>query len=307
MQDYKVLSLNLNDYLSPSLKIRQKFVEDLFKSFTESGFAVLKNHPIDPALLQKAYKVQEQLFNLPLETKKQHELHNGGARGYTSFGTENAKDTPDLKDLKEFWHIGRENVLANTWPEELPEFKPVFEELISKLDHVGNLILEALGESLHYPPKYLSGIVENGNSVLRMLHYPPIPASIKDGQIRANAHSDIDFLSILSAAQGGGLEILTKDKKWIPIESDPNSLVINAGDLLSRVCNIKNLPSTIHRVVNPDPSQNVSRYSIPYFIHPRNDILLDLAPRYKHEKPVMPLITAGEYLEERLYEIGLKK
>ena len=302
----KVPALNLNDYLSTDVGVKDKFVKDLYNSFKEYGFVVLNNHPISPDLIKKVYKIQEDLFNLPLSVKTQHDLNNSGQRGYTKFGTENAKDTPNLKDLKEFWHIGRENVIANTWPQELPEFKPTFEELVEKLDKVGDLILEALGESLGCQPGYLSGIVKDGNSVLRLLHYPPVPPSIKDGQVRAAAHTDIDLLTLLLAAQGGGLELLTAEKEWLAIDSNPNSIAVNLGDMLSRMCNFQ-LPSTVHRVVNPDPTKNFSRYSIPYFIHPRNDVVLNLLPKFEKETPLEPIVTAGEFLDERLKEIGLKK
>lgn len=301
----KVPALNLNDYLSSNLKVRQRFVYALYDSFKEYGFVVLNNHTISHELLNKAYKIQAELFALPTEEKNKYYLNNGGQRGYTPFATENAKDSP-VKDLKEFWHIGRENVIANVWPPQVPEFQETFDKIVSELDKAGNLILEALGESLGCPPKFLSGIVKDGNSVLRLLHYPPVPEGVDPRQVRAGAHTDINLITLLVSGTTSGLELLDKDKQWIPVESATNAIVVNMGDMLSRMCNF-NLPSTIHRVVNPDPTKNVSRLSMPYFIHPRSDIELGLIPKFKHETPRLPLTTAGEYLDERLREIGLKK
>ena len=305
MSQDKVPALKLNDYLSKDKEVRAQFVKDLYNSFKDYGFVVLTNHTIKPELLNRAYAVQEKLFDLPLEVKKQHFLNNGGQRGYTFFGTENAKNTK-LSDLKEFWHVGRESAIANTWPKELPEFQPIMEELISHLDKTGDIILEALEESLGCKPGYFKGIVKDGLSVLRLLHYPTVPENLsKNGNLRSFEHFDIDLLTLLVSAQGGGLEIL-KNGEWIAIESDPEFIICPAGDMLERMCNF-NLPSTMHRVTNPDPSKNVSRYSIPYFIHPRPEVMLDLLPKYANETPKLPIISSGDFLNERLKEIGLKK
>lgn len=303
----KVPSLKLSDYHSSDPVVKDKFIKDLQESCEEFGFVIVRDHAISQDLIKRVYEVQKKYFDLPLEEKMKNFVNNGGQRGYTKFGTEHAKGFK-VSDLKEFYHVGRESFLPNTWPESIPEFKPTIESLIKELDKVGDTLLSALGEILGCGPDYLPELVKDGASVLRLLHYPPIPEGVKlePNQIRAQQHSDISTLSTLLAANGGGLQLLTKEGEWLDVESDPNSIVVNIGDLLSRMCNYK-VPSTIHRVVLPEEGNNVSRYSIPYFIHFRGEVKLDLLPKYAHETPVRPIATADEYLQERLKEIGLKK
>jgi isopenicillin N synthase-like dioxygenase len=301
----KVLTLQLNDYHSSDPKVKAKFIDDLKRSLEEFGFVVISGHTIPHELIKKLYAVQKKYFELPVEEKMKNFVNNGGQRGYTKFGTEHAKGFK-VSDLKEFYHVGREQFLPNTWPESIPEFKPTVEALIGEMDKVGDTLLSAIGEIVGCGPDYLPSIVKDGASVLRMLHYPPIPSHLEQGQIRANAHTDIDLITGLLAANGAGLELQTKDGEWIAVESDPNSIVFNIGDMLSRMCNFK-IPSTIHRVTNPTDGKNESRFSCPYFVHPRGDVRLELLPKYAHETPVRPIATADEYLEERLKEIGLKK
>lgn len=303
----KVPSLKISDYYSSDPAVKGKFIKDLQQSCEEFGFVIVRDHSISQDLIKKVYEVQKQYFDLPLEEKMKNFVNNGGQRGYTKFGTEHAKGF-SVTDLKEFYHVGREQFLPNTWPESIPEFKPTIESLIKELDKVGDTLLSALGEILGCGPDHLPELVKNGASVLRLLHYPPIPENVKlePNQIRAQQHSDISTLSTLIAANGKGLQLLTKEGEWLDVESDPNSIVVNIGDLLSRMCNYK-VPSTIHRVILPSEGNNVSRYSIPYFIHFRGEVKLDLLPKYAHETPVRPIATADEYLQERLKEIGLKK
>lgn len=303
----KVPALNLSDYLSKNKELKEKFVKDLYNSFKQYGFVVIKNHTIDPNLISKIYKLQEKLFQLPEDVKRKYvgPAGGGGSRGYTPFGTEKAKDAK-LVDLKEFWHIGKENVIPNIWPKEIPKFQETYEELISQLDQIGNTLLSALSESLGYSNNHLAEIVKDGRSLLRLLHYPPVPKGVDPNQVRASAHTDICLLTLLLSSTASGLELLDADGEWVKIEADSNSIVINLGDMASRICNL-NLPSTVHRVTNPNPEKNISRYSIPYFIHPREEIVLNLAPKFKDEELKMPLTTAKEYLDERLKEIGLLK
>lgn len=231
-------------------------------------------------------------------------MENGGQRGYTKFGVENAKGSKH-KDLKEFYHAGREQFMVNVWPKEVPDYEPSMKEFISYMDKIGDDLLSALGVSLGCGPDHLPELVKDGASVLRMLHYPPLEGDVA-GKVRAAAHEDISALSCLYASGQSGLELLTKEGDWIPVESNPDEIVVNLGDLISRMTNLS-LRSTTHRVVNPQTNNNVSRYSIPYFIHFRGEVELELLPKYAHETPKLPLITSKEYLHERLKEIGLKK
>lgn len=301
----KVPALSLKDYLSEDKDKKESFAKDLYNSFQEYGFVVIKDHPISYDFLKQAYAVQKQYFELPLADKLKNDMNNSGQRGYTKFGAEQAKGVK-VADLKEFYHIGREQFLPNTWPEKIPEFKPIMESLARQLDDVGDVLLKALGTQLGCSEDFLPSIVKDGASVMRLLHYPPVPEGIEPGQIRSAAHQDISFLTLLLAANGAGLQLLTKEGKWLDIESDPDMIVVNLGDMLEMMCN-KNLLSTTHRVKNPDDGKNESRFSIPYFVHPRSEVMLDLAPRYSGEEPKMQVMTAGEYLIQRLKEIGLKK
>ena len=302
----KVPSLSLSDYRGSDSFKKQQFIEDFFKSFQEFGFVVIKDHGVPKELLKRVYMNLETFFSLPVNVKSKYDMDNGGQRGYTKFGVENAKGYEKLKDLKEFYHAGRDQFMVNVWPSEVPDFEPSMRELMGFLDHVGDDLLSAIGVSLGCGPDFLPERVKDGASVLRMLHYPPIPGGIAPGQERAKQHTDINTITILSAAQGAGLELLTKEGTWLPVESNSDELVVNMGDMLSRMCNY-NVPSTIHRVVNPPTDKNESRYSLPYFVHFKGEVKLDLLPRYQGEELKAPVVTAHEYLMERLKEIGLKK
>lgn len=311
----KVPSLNLNDYLSKDSAVRKKFVADLYSSFKEYGFVVLNNHTVPKELMAKAYVLQQQMFDLPVEEKMKYFMNNGGQRGYTPFGTERAKGEK-VEDLKEFFHVGRDNqnlgLLPNQWPEGVPEFKETFLEIYSSLESAGDLLLEAFGEAIGVLPGYFKAITKDGNSVLRLLHYPPVPEGAKPSAIRAKKHTDINLITLLVAGSTSGLQLLDKTGDWLPVDSDVNNLVVNMGDMLSRMCGggaagSDGVPSTVHQVINPDPSKNVSRLSLPMFIHPRSEVVLSCLPQFQATGEVLPDITAGEFLEQRLREIGLKK
>lgn len=301
----KVPALSLKEFLSQDPVAREKFAQDLYNSFKEYGFVIIKDHPINYEFLKEAYSLQKQYFDLPISEKLKNDMNNSGQRGYTKFGTEHAKGFK-ASDLKEFYHIGREQFIQNTWPEQIPQFKTTMESLVEQLDNVADILLKALGTQLGCGEEFLPETVKDGASVMRLLHYPPVPEGIEPGQIRAQAHQDISALTLLLAANGAGLQLLTKDGQWIDIESDPDMIVVNIGDLLEMMTN-KDLVSTTHRVKNPDDGTNQSRYSIPYFVHPRSEVMLNLLPKYINEVPKMKIVTAGEYLDERLKEIGLKK
>lgn len=314
MSKRKVPSLNLNDYLSKDVDVKNKFVKDLYNAFKEYGFVVFNNHTLGHGTIDDAYKVQRAFFDLPDAVKRQYHNNKGGARGYTPFGTEQAKGSP-AKDLKEFWHVGREldkshpdydPEYPNFWPAELSEFKSTFMDIYSKLDEMGMVILQALGESLDVKPDFFEKIARNGNSILRLLHYPPVPEGVDPRCVRAGAHSDINLITLLIASNQSGLELLDRDGQWLPVECNQNSIVVNMGDMLSRICN-DDVPSTIHRVVNPGAEHNVSRLSMPFFLHPRPEAMLSCLPKFIGTGAKYPDIKADDFLQERLKEIGLKK
>ena len=311
----QVPELSLSSYISGSAVERRRFVEQFFLGLKDYGFIILKDHPVPVALLQKAYAQLEQLFALPLERKTQYiSSAGGGQRGYTAFGQEHAKDAV-VADLKEFWHVGRElesgsrytqNYPPNIWPSELPEFRTVFQEIYRALDQTGKIMLEALTGPLEVPQNFFAEMVSEGNSILRLLHYPPIPAGVDPRCVRAAAHEDINLITILVSATASGLELKDRDGKWLPVESDPNCLIVDAGDMLSRLTN-EVIPSTTHRVVNPENGGNVSRYSMPFFIHPNPDVMLTCLPSCRGAGEKYPPIRSDDFLMQRLREIGLVK
>lgn len=309
----KVPELSLKDLTDGGEASRENFIEDLYVGLKRFGFIVLKDHPIDADLLDRAYALQEQLFSLPEETKRAYAIEDGsGQRGYTPFGQEHAKNS-SYPDLKEFWHIGREasEFPKNLWPEELSEFKPVFTEIYKRLDEVGRLILGALTGPLEVSPDYFDTRTDRGDSILRLLHYPPIPAGVDPNCVRAAPHEDINLITLLVSASASGLEIKPPKGpgadlvEWLPIECDPGSIIVDSGDMLARLTNDV-IPATTHRVVNPKGA-NTSRYSMPFFMHPNSDVLLSCLESCRHQGAKYPDITAGEFLSERLREIGLKK
>lgn len=307
-----VPELELSQYIEGNPKDKAQFVEDLFRGLKYYGFIILKDHPIPIDLLNKAYSLSEQLFNLPVEKKESYiSKAGGGQRGYTPFGKEHAKDAK-VPDLKEFWHVGRDlpkghpfesDFPENIWPSELPEFKSTFQQIYQQLDDIGRVVLEALTGPLELRKNYFDEMIKDGSSVLRLLHYPPIPATADPRCVRAAAHEDINLITILVSASASGLELLTRDGEWLPIETAPNNLIVDSGDMLSRITN-EVIPSTTHRVVNP-AGKNQSRYSMPYFIHPHPKALLTCIDSCRGEAALYPDIMAQEFLHQRLREIGL--
>lgn len=311
----KVPELSLTAYTSGSAGIRQRFIDDLFAGFKEYGFVILKDHPIALTDLRQAYQLSEQLFALKQEIKDAYiGCEGGGQRGYTPFGREHAK-TSKYPDLKEFWHVGRDlatdHRLApffpkNVWPEELPEFMPAFKKLFSALDDCGRILLEALTRPLAVDAKYFTRMTDAGSSILRLLHYPPLPAHGDPNCVRAAAHEDINLITLLVSASSSGLELLTHEGEWLPIDADPNTIIVDSGDMIARITNDL-IPSTTHRVVNPSGGPNVSRYSMPFFMHPNPDALLSCIPSCRRDQSKYSDILANDFLFERLREIGLTK
>ena len=310
----KVPELSLNSYLQGGISERARFIEQFFIGLKDYGFIVLKDHPVEIKLIKRAYELMEELFALPVANKRNYALFDHGfQRGYTPFGTEHAKNNP-ISDLKEFWHVGREITkghryeqfyFENVWPTEIKEFKSVFSQIYQALDETGKILLETLAAPLDVPAGFLSSMVSDGNSILRLLHYPPIPAGSDPRSIRAAAHEDINFITILVSATSSGLQLKDRDGAWLDVVSDPNSLIVDAGDMLARLTNDV-IPSTTHRVVNPVDS-NTSRYSMPFFMHPNPDALLSCLASCRGAGAKYPDITSQDFLLQRLREIGLMK
>ena len=298
---------------------KARFAQDIGESFRTFGFALVKDFAIDRGLIERAWQLSEQFFKLPeAEKRSYHNPAIAGARGYTPFGVEIAKDAK-AHDLKEFWHIGRDlpagspladmSMPPNVWPTRPDEFREVFSELYRQFDATGATILARIATYLGLDEHWFDAGIEDGNSVMRLLHYPPLDGL--DGEaIRAGAHGDINLITLLLGAEEAGLELLTRDGTWIPANPPAGALVVNVGDMLERLTNHV-LPSTIHRVRNPDPARAAfSRYSMPFFLHLRSDWSIRTLPQCvtaDHPDRYPEPILADAFLQQRLREIGLKK
>ena len=291
------------------------FAQKLGRSFEEYGFAIIADHGIPDELIHRAEDRAKAFFALPEEVKRKYLIPgSGGARGYTPFGIETAKGHK-AHDLKEFWHVGRDlpaghkfrdHMPDNVWPAEVPSFRETFQEIFATFDRTGLKVLKAIARYLKIEESYLVDAVHEGNSVLRALHYPPQTEPTGE-HIRAGAHEDINAITLLLGAEEAGLELLTRDGRWIPVSPKPGELVINIGDMLQRLTNGV-LRSTSHRVVNPSPDRaSHARYSMPFFLHFRSDFLIEALPQTvpTGEPAKWSPITANDYLQERLREIKL--
>lgn len=292
------------------------FAAKLGQSFASTGFAVICDHGISDAMIKDSFDTTARFFALPEDVKRRYLVPNGGGqRGYTPFGIETAKGA-DRADLKEFWHVGRnlpaDHRLAPTMPanlsvSEIPEFDAVTYRLFEAMDTLGLRILKGIAVYLGLAPEFFTDKVECGNSILRLLHYPPMkPGAVG---IRAGAHEDINVITLLVGAEEAGLQLLRRDGTWLDINPPPGCIVVNVGDMLQRLTNHV-LPSTTHRVVNPSPERaGFSRYSLPFFQHFASDYLIDVLPNcMSADQPSRypQAITADDYLRERLAEIKLK-
>ncbi len=310
-------SIDLNDFLSGDDKRKEKFVQELGRAYEEIGFVALKGHLLTNETSNNLYQQVQNFFNLPLEKKVSFEDPEiAGQRGYVGFGKEHAKGRSE-GDLKEFWHFGQEvegdDPIRSEYPNnilvpELPAFNEFGIKAYKQLEETGKHMLRAIALYLGLDEFYFDAKIKNGNSILRPIHYPPITNEPKSA-VRAAEHEDINLITLLMGASAEGLEVLNKQGEWIAITALPEQLVVNVGDMLQRLTNNK-LKSTTHRVVNPPREKwGTSRFSIPFFLHPRSEMRLDclescVTSTYQlHYEP----ISAGEYLNERLREIGLKK
>ncbi len=316
----EVPSLDLADFTSGDESKKAQFVKDLGEAYNNIGFVAIKNHGLSDELTQSLYSNVQTFFGQPQDIKQKYEIAGlFGQRGYIGKGKEHAKGR-STGDLKEFYHVGqevtdgdpiKESYPDNIFPNEMPAFKEFTLEAYRTLENAGKQMLRALAIYLDLEEDYFEDKVNNGNSILRAIHYYPIENTdeVPDDAVRAAAHGDINLITLLMGASADGLQILRKDGKWIPVTALPDQIVVNVGDMLERLTN-KKLKSTIHRVVNPPKELlHTSRYSIPFFMHPRAEMdLTCLASCIDENNPKQYKdMTAGEFLDERLKEIGLKK
>ncbi|MDO6472130.1 isopenicillin N synthase family oxygenase [Maribacter sp. 1_MG-2023] len=312
-----VPSVDLSDFLSEDPKRKQKFINEIGKAFEEIGFVALSGHFLSEELVDTLYSEIKEFFDLPEDVKDGYQIEGiGGQRGYTSFGKEHAKGRKE-GDLKEFWHFGQyvedndeleKEYPANVMVKELPEFNKVGKETYKMLEKTARYVLRALALHLNLDEFYFDNYIKNGNSILRPIHYPPITSEPKNA-VRAAAHGDINLITLLMGAHGKGLQVQNHDGEWVDAIARPDQLMINVGDMLSRLTNNK-LLSTIHQVVNPPRELwGTSRYSVPFFMHPVSEMSLNCLDNcIDDEHPKLYTdITAGEFLHERLIDLGLIK
>ncbi|MHA6289509.1 isopenicillin N synthase family dioxygenase [Maricaulis sp. CAU 1757] len=295
---------------------KQRFARELGRSFREYGFAAISDHGLDEDLIRRAYGKAEEFFALPEDAKMKYFIPGGGgARGYTPFGKEIAKDASHV-DLKEFWHVGRDlpaghkyeqDMAPNLVPDEVDDWRPVVHGLYTAFDRLGVKVLRAIALDLGLEETFFDDTVKDGNSVMRLLHYPPVKGDT-GGSIRAEAHGDINTITLLLGAEEPGLQVKTRSGEWVDMNPPPGCLVVNMGDMLARSTNDV-LPSTQHRVVNPAGARTEhSRYSMPFFLHYRPDYMIETLPGCagpdnpdKYPEPM----RANDFLNQRLREIGL--
>jgi isopenicillin N synthase-like dioxygenase len=313
-------SLDLADFTSGDPQRKNKFAQELGEAYNNIGFVAIRNHYLNEDLSTRLYDAIKKFYALPDTVKQKYEIAGlAGQRGYIGKGKEHAKGR-NTGDLKEFYHVGQEvldndpikkEYPDNIWPEELSEFKDIALDVYRRLEKTGVQMLKAIALYLGLPENYFDDKVKHGNSILRPIHYFPIenPDAVPADAVRAAEHGDINLITLLMGASADGLQVLRRDGKWIPITALPEQLVVNVGDMLERLTN-KKLKSTIHRVVNPPRHlMNSPRYSIPFFMHPRSEMnlaALSSCVDASHPK-LWDDITAGEFLNQRLKEIGLKK
>jgi len=306
--------VDLEQYRRGSEADRRRFVAELGAGISDVGFAVISGHGIDAELASRCYGLFARFFALSEAQKARYVCKISGNRGYSPLGRERAKGA-SAPDLKEFWHVcqelpprhpGRDRYLPNIWPGELPELEAEAMALYRSFEACAALLLQALGEHFGLPLETLPGMMRHGNSVLRVIHYPPLQEEAPAGAVRAAAHEDINLITLLIESRGGGLEILTRDGSWEPVNALAGDLIVDSGDMLSRLSNGV-IPATTHRVVNPVDGENCSRYSMPFFVHPFPDTSLGVLDEFvSEERPArFEEISADAFLTERLKAIGL--
>lgn len=309
----KVPELSLLSYVNGTSADQIKFVDDIFRGLKDYGFIILKDHIIEQNKINRAYELVQDFFHLPLEIKMKYKMDNGGQRGYTPFKTEHAKDNKN-PDLKEFWHVGRDLAASsqyigvypeNVWPSEVAEFQKNFKDLYQAMDMTSVILLEAIGKALDVPENFFKEMVADGNSIIRTIHYPPTKGEDTKNSIRSAAHEDINLITMLVGATDSGLQLLERDGTWLDVNSKPGEIVVDTGDMISRLTNDV-LPSTTHRVINPT-SDSSARFSMPFFVHPHSKAMLSCLPSCAGGGAKYADISAGDFLTQRLKEIGLCK
>lgn len=310
----EIPKIDLNHYISGDLQQQNQFVEKLYQGLVEFGFCILTGHDISQSIIEEGYAAVKEFFALPTETKiKYTTKEKGGQRGYTGFGKEHAKNQ-EKPDLKEFWHVGRElseehpyiknkQYLPNLWPTEVKNFKPSLSKLYDSLDRTSNIVLQALSQALKIDKKIFADMLKDGNSILRPLHYPPLQGLEIEGAVRAAAHEDINLITLLMGATDSGLQLLDRNDQWMDIETKPGQIIVDSGDMLSRITG-GHIPATTHRVINPT-SENTSRFSMPFFVHPHPEAMLETLPINHIDIIPQPPINSLTFLHQRLEEIGL--
>lgn len=311
-------SVDLSKFVNGTQEEKNTFVADLGKAYEDIGFVAVKNHGINESIVANLYKDIKEFFALEESIKKKYEIEGiGGQRGYTSFGKEHAKGMK-AGDLKEFWHFGQfvedKDPIEKEYPdnvavEELPAFLPTGKKAYQAFEDTGRHMLRAIALFLGLEEEYFNPHIHNGNSILRPIHYPPITGEVEKGAVRAGAHEDINLITLLVGASADGLQVLNKNSEWVSVTEIQDHIVVNVGDMLQRLTNNR-LKSTTHRVTNPPKElMGTSRYSVPFFLHPRSDMKLNCLPSCIAENNPKQYedITAGDYLMERLKEIGLVK
>lgn len=305
MPEQTIPVLDFRDWSHPER--HEAFVQQLGDALSTLGFVAITDHGIPAELLDRAYAVAADVFALPSSTKRGYEDPEGGReRGYTSFGVEHAKDH-GAPDLKEFWHVGRARELGNPahahlhdnrFPSEVPAFGEVFSDLYSTMERFAHSLLDGVGEYLGLPPSFFRDMVADGNSVMRIINYPDLGVAAPAGSVRAAQHEDINLMTVLPASTRPGLELLTHDGRWMPVFTPPGVMICDTGDMMHLVT-AGRLQATTHRVVNPDGADG-GRMSMPFFVHPRRDVMLTPL-KEGFAEPVL----AHDFLYERLAQIGV--
>ena len=306
--------VSLQAFLEGDEADRNDFIQTLGEGLCQTGFVVVGGHNLSPELTKESYRLFKRFFALPADDKIKYQCLRSGNRGYSPFGREKAKDA-SVADLKEFWHVCQEVpedheyhpiYSSNFWPREVPELKATALKMYKQFENCARSLLQAFALYFELPQNTFSNMIETGNSVHRIIHYPPLADDTPAGAIRAAAHEDINLMTLLIESDGAGLEILTHENEWIPVESLEGDIIVDTGDMMKRVTNGV-VPATTHRVVNPKDGENRSRYSMPFFVHPYPDCDLRVLDRFisADNPPQWPPITAHQFLTKRLKEIGL--
>lgn len=312
--DALIPRVNLQHFQSGSPEQQAQFIETFGRGLCEVGFVIISGHDLDGQLTDQCYDLFRQFFELDQHVKDQYICHESGNRGYSPFGRERAKDAK-LADLKEFWHVCQQLPVdyqgplyydSNLWPRELPALKDAALKLYRNFEDISQQLLRALALYFQLPRDRFSGMATHGNSVLRVIHYPALSGQHPQGAVRAAAHEDINLMTLLIESRGGGLQILTRDNQWIPVNSLKGDIIVDSGDMLKRVTNDR-VQATTHRVVNPKEGENSSRYSMPFFVHPYPSCDLSVIDAFlsEDEPAKYSPVTAERFLNKRLKDIGL--